>query len=295
MMRSSASKDRATTTLQAYLSELKDDTLLSAEEERSLAEAIARGDRDARARMIRANLRLVVRIARDYTGRGLPLDDLVGEGNLGLIRAAEQFDPRFGTRFSTYASYWIKQAIRHALTNTTAMIRLPAHIVNILSKWRRAERVLQRRLGFPPTPERIADELGLTESQRQLVERAMQAGRLGPEGQGGEDHESWSTEAAADPHQAPDEELAALERRGDLWRRLEQLDDRERTILMLRYGLGGQEPLTLKQIGQRLGVTREWVRKIEFRAVQKLDTRDIAPARRTADRSTPSPPALRTA
>src|SRR5205823_12079025 len=119
-----------------YLREIRDDALLSAAEERALAEAIARGDRDARARMIQANLRLVVKIAREYLGRGMSLDDLVGEGNLGLIRATEEFDPRFGTRFSTYASYWIKQAIRHALTNTTATIRLPAHMVTLLSKWR---------------------------------------------------------------------------------------------------------------------------------------------------------------
>src|SRR6185312_16527114 len=110
----------------------------------ALAEAIARGDRDARTRMIRANLRLVVKIARDYVGRGLVLDDLIGEGNLGLIRAAEEYNPSFGTRFSTYASYWIKQAIRHALTNTTATIRLPAHMVGLLSKWRKAERALTR-------------------------------------------------------------------------------------------------------------------------------------------------------
>src|SRR5262245_47819249 len=125
------------TSLQLYLREIKDDPLLTAAEECALAEAIARGDHEAKARMVQANLRLVVKIARDYVGRGLVLDDLIGEGNLGLIRAAEDFDPRFGTRFSTYASYWIKQAIRHALINTTATIRLPAHMVGLLTKWRR--------------------------------------------------------------------------------------------------------------------------------------------------------------
>src|SRR5262245_62413090 len=128
--------------LNLYLREIKDDPLLSAAEERALAEAIARGDREARSRMIQANLRLVVKIARDYLGRGMVLDDLIGEGNVGLIRAAEDYDPRFGTRFSTYASYWIKQSIRHALINTTATIRLPAHMVNLLTKWRRSERAL---------------------------------------------------------------------------------------------------------------------------------------------------------
>jgi RNA polymerase primary sigma factor len=278
------SKDRSPTALQTYLQEIRQDDLLSADQERELAEAIARGDRDARGRMIRANLRLVVRIARDYTGRGLSLDDLVGEGNLGLIRAAEQYDPSFGTRFSTYASYWIKQAIRHALTNTTATIRLPAHMVNLLSKWRQAERLLQRRLGFPPTPERIARELNMTEAQRLLVERALLASRLQPEGQGGFDRDSSTTDEAPDLHDAPDVALEADERRRDLWQRLERLDDRERTILSLRYGLEGGDPLTLKEVGKRLGVTREWVRKIEVRAVRKLDDREADTADTEATR-----------
>src|SRR3954451_24945123 len=148
-------------TLNLYLREIKDGPLLSAAEERELAEAIARGDRVARARMIQANLRLVVKIARDYLGRGMVLDDLIGEGNLGLIRAAEEFNPRFGTRFSTYASYWIKQGIRHALTNTAATIRLPAHMVTLLSKWRKAERAMYRDLGRMPGFDEVADALGL--------------------------------------------------------------------------------------------------------------------------------------
>ena len=122
------------TGIQIYLQEIKDDALLSASEERELAGAIARGDEAARRRMIEANLRLVVKIARDYVGRGIALDDLIGEGNLRLIRATKEFDPRFGTRFSTYASYWIMQAIRHALINTTATIRLPVHMVGLLTK-----------------------------------------------------------------------------------------------------------------------------------------------------------------
>src|SRR3954469_5006615 len=174
------------TTLNLYLSAIKDDPLLSAGEERELAEAIARGDRDARALMIQANLRLVVKIARDYLGRGLVLDALFGEGILGLIRAAEEFDPRFGTRFSTYASYWIKQAIRHALINTAATIRLPAHMVNLLTKWRRAERALTRELGCTPTTDQVAVALGLTDTQRILVEKARRARQLRLESGSGE-------------------------------------------------------------------------------------------------------------
>ncbi len=142
----------SSSTLDVYLREIQTTDLLSADEERELAEAIRNGDKDARARMIQANLRLVVKIAREYLGRGLTLDDLIGEGNLGLIRATEQFDPAFGTRFSTYAAHWIKQAIRHALTNTAATIRLPAHMVGLLTRWRRTERALRRELGHDPAP-----------------------------------------------------------------------------------------------------------------------------------------------
>jgi RNA polymerase primary sigma factor len=279
MIRPQAKDGNSSSPLSVYLRQIKDDPLLSAAEERSLAEAIARGDRDARARMIRANLRLVVKIARDYVGRGLVLDDLIGEGNLGLIRAAEEFDPQFGTRFSTYASYWIKQAIRHALTNTTATIRLPAHMVGLLTRWRRAERVLCRELGAPPSAEQVAVALGLTESQQVLVERARRASHLRHERRrNGEESRTWSPDESPDIHsEPPDALLEADDERRSLLRRLEQrLDERERTIVTLRFGLEGEVPMTLQEVGQRLGVTREWVRRIEMRAVRKLDDREPA-------------------
>jgi RNA polymerase primary sigma factor len=277
MRRAQAKDYTASNPLNIYLRQIKDDPLLSAAEERSLAEAIARGDRDARARMIRANLRLVVKIARDYVGRGLVLDDLIGEGNLGLIRAAEEFDPRFGTRFSTYASYWIKQAIRHALTNTTATIRLPAHMVGLLTKWRRAERALCREFGAPPSAEQVAVALGLTDAQRVLVERAQRASQLRLESGGGDEGGTWSPDESSDDGAAPDALLEAADERRSLLRRLERLDDRERTIVALRFGLEGELPMTLKEVGKRLGVTREWVRKIEIQAVRKLDDDHDAP------------------
>jgi RNA polymerase primary sigma factor len=251
-----------------YLRQIRDDALLSGAEECALAEAIKAGDSDARARMIRSNLRLVVKIARDYTGRGMSLDDLIGEGNLGLIRAAEDFDPRFGTRFSTYASHWIKQAIRHALTNTTATIRLPAHMVTLLSKWRKAERALSRELGQSPTFDHVAVTLGLSETQRILVERAKRASQLRLEGGDGE---AWTPDEAGDHREGPDAALEAADERRHLLGRLDRLDDRERIIVSLRFGLDGDDPMTLKEVGRRLGVTREWVRKIEVRAVKKLD------------------------
>lgn len=254
-----------------YLRDLKEDVLLTADEEGALAAAIARGDEQARRRMIEANLRLVVKIARDYVGRGIALDDLIGEGNLGLIRAAEEFDPSFGTRFSTYASYWIKQAIRHALVNTTATIRLPAHMVGLLTRWRRAERALCRERRHAPSFEEVAACLGLSPTQKMLVARAQRARLLKLEsGMTGEAHR-WSPDEAIDARESPGSSLEADDERAALMRRLDRLDDRERIVLKLRYGLEGAVPQTLKEIGRKLGVTREWVRKIEIRAVRKLD------------------------
>lgn len=258
-------------TLNLYLREIKDGPLLTAAEECELAGAIARGDGDARARMIRSNLRLVVKIARDYLGRGMVLDDLIGEGNLGLIRATEEFDPSFGTRFSTYASYWIKQSIRHALINTSATIRLPAHMVNLLTKWRRAERTLAGASDCAPTPDQVAVDLGLTDAQRVLVDKARRATQLRLEGGSGEAGGDWLIDETSESDDSPDAMMEADDERQSLLRRMQRLDDRERAILAMRFGLEGAPPLTLKEVGKRLGVTREWVRKIEIRAVRKLD------------------------
>ncbi len=260
-----------TTGLYLYLKDIKDDALLTAAEERELAAEIAQGNEAARQRMIEANLRLVVKIARDYVGRGIPIDDLIGEGNLGLIRAAKEYDPQFGTRFSTYASYWIKQAIRHALINTTTTIRLPAHMVGLMTRWRRTERALAKELRRTPTFEEIATTMGLTSMQRMLVSRAQKARQLKLESGLSGDINRWSPEEAIDDADRPGASVEAEDDRAQLLRRLSRLDERERTILALRYGLEGATPLTLKEIGRQLGVTREWVRKIEMRAVRKLD------------------------
>ena len=269
-------KSRELGAMDLYLNQIRDDDLLSATEECALARAIADGDQAAKSRMIRANLRLVVRIARDYVGRGLSIEDLIGEGNLGLIRATEEFDPTYGTRFSTYASYWIKQAIRHALTNTAATIRLPAHMVTLMSKWRKAERALSRDLGQSPTCDQVANLLNLTDAQRVLIDRARRASTLRPEG--GDDEHGWSADFTGDDRPAPDQAMEVDDERRQLRQRLEQLEPREQTILTLRFGLDGDEPMTLKEVGRRLGVTREWVRKIEVRAVRKLDGSSAEPA-----------------
>jgi RNA polymerase primary sigma factor len=272
---------RANPALDAYLSDIRRDDLLTADEEAALARRIAAGDADARARMIRSNLRLVVKIARQYAGGPLSLDDLVGEGNVGLIRAVECYSPAYGTRFSTYAAHWIKQAIRQALTNTTATIRLPAHMVGLLRRWARTARALARSLGREPLFDEVADALGLSAAQREMVTQAMRARRLTHEG-GGEPEAAWSSEEAPDERPSPELECEADEERDAVLRRLDRLDGRERMVVALRFGLEGQPPLTLKEIGRRLGITREWVRKIELRAVRKLDDapadREPAPA-----------------
>ena len=296
------SQARPAQSLDVYLHEIQEDRLLTAAEEATLARSIARGDIDARARMIRSNLRLVVKIARDYAGRGLAIDDLIGEGNLGLIRAAEEFNPEFGTRFSTYAGYWIKQAIRHALTNTTATIRLPSHMVGLLTRWRRAERALSREFGQAPTEEQVAVQLGLTDAQLEMVRKARRAGRLQLEsGFSGGPGDGWTPDESPDDRATPDSLLEADDERAILRGRLARLDDRERSIVSLRYGLDGGEPMTLKEVGRRMGVTREWVRKIELRAVKKLEEADPAPAtpprrsRKVSSRSASSAPAATSA
>lgn len=284
MIRPWMASREAAGTLDPYLRSIRADSLLTAEEERELAAAIARGDREATARMIRANLRLVVRIAREYLGRGLPLDDLVGEGNLGLIRAVRDYDPAFGTRFSTYAAHWIRQAIRQALLTTAETIRLPAHMVGLLTRWRRAERLLRRDLGREPSAREIADALELSEAQRGMVEQALRARRLRLDGDrpGGSDSSSFDEAAVApiaaiDARPSPEEQAETSEAIAQVLRRLDRLDGRERTVVSLRFGLDGHEPMTLKEVGRRLGVTREWVRKIEVRAVRKLDDAPAAP------------------
>jgi RNA polymerase primary sigma factor len=266
--------------------ETDDSELLTAEQECSLALAVARGDEIARNRLVQGNARLVVRIASQYVGRGLSLEDLVGEGNLGLIRAAQEFDPRFGTRFSTYSAYWIKQSIRLALTNTSAMIRLPSHMVTLLRKWARLKRIMERDLGREATFEEIADRLELNEAYRNHVRNAFNARHLNIESNRSDEESSWRVDDFA--HESPTVEASLETKEQQLWlmRRMTRLTDLERAVITLRYGLHGEESLTWCEIGRRLGVTREWARKIELKALAKLRTEPVetAPKRRTGAR-----------
>jgi RNA polymerase primary sigma factor len=220
--------------------------------------------------MIQANLRLVIKIAAEYADRGVNLDDLVAEGNVGLIRAVEQFEPRFGTRFSTYAYHWIKQSIRRAVLNATSMIRIPSHMIGLLNKWRRAERAIARERGSAPSFTELASLLGLSKTQSTLIFKAHRARYLKLEGSMIAEAGRWSPVEAVDPYPTPDTVLENDDERRRMLERMAALDGRERTILMLRYGLTEDEPLTLKEIGRRLGITREWVRKLELNAVEKL-------------------------
>ncbi len=241
---------------------------LSRDEVREMAALIAGGDQAARNQMVRAYLGLVVTIAREFQGRGLVFDDLVGEGNLGLIRAAEDFDPEFGTRFSTYAAYWVKQAIRDALMNTTATIRLPVHMVRLLTKWRRTERTLGRQRDRVPDFDEVASVLGLSERQKSSVRKARMAGQLRLEDTRGGGAANGLLDATTDQH-GPVEALLQADERDTLMHRMESLDNRERTVLTLHYGLDG-ESLTLREVGTRLGLCGERVRKIEAAAIRKL-------------------------
>ncbi len=274
---------RGSFSLQVYLSEIRDIPLLTADEEIHLAQAVARGDQSARTRMIEANLKLVAKIAGQFVGGPLGVEDLIAEGNVGLIHAVECFDPDKGNRFSTYAVYWIKQSIYQALMNTTATIRLPAHMVGLLRRWARTVRDLGRRLGREPYFDEVADTLQLTEAQREMVAQAMRARHMVREGSSDSDS-TWSSEEASDSRLSPELECESNEEQAAVLRRLDRLDDRERMIISLRFGLEGQEPQTLIQIGRRLGITREWVRKIELRAVSKLGDSFEKPCRPHTER-----------
>lgn len=256
--------------LETYLREINETALLSAKDERDLAKQIADGDVRARDRMVRANLRLVVNIARGYVGKGLGLQDLIEEGNLGLLRAVEGFDPAMGTRFSTYASYWIKQSIKRALINSAKTIRIPAYMVELLSKWRRASARLTEELGRTPTQEEVGRVLGLARKKLPIIKKAIQVYNSTP--QSDQTDAGWSLgEMVMDERlKAPDEELLDHDVLSTVLELLDTLDTREATVLKLRFGLGEGQAHTLKEIGAELGLTRERVRQIETEALAKL-------------------------
>ena len=267
-------KDRSTydgdTAIKLYLREIGQVKLLTPEEEIELAARIKKGDKKAREQMIKANLRLVVKIAHDYEGFGLPLLDLISEGNIGLMKAVERFDPAKGGKLSTYGSWWIKQSIKRALANQSKTIRLPVHLVDKISKMRRTAMRLQEELGREPTDEELAEEMGMSPSRvAQMRTAAIRPASLDAP-IGDEDSNNFAEvvedENAHDPYEYLEEKTVTRM----LQEMVKTLDPREATILRYRFGLDGGSDKTLEEVGEKFGVTRERVRQIQNIALNKL-------------------------
>ena len=257
--------------LQLYLRQINESPLLNAEQEKDLARRIIhQNDPEAREIMVRSNLRLVVNLAKHYVNRGLSLPDLIEEGNIGLLKAVEGFDPENGTRFSTYASWWIKQAIKRALINSVQPIHIPAYMVEMMSKMKQAMRELEDHLGRLPTIDELSLHLDMSPKKLKIIRKAIRAVNT-PTQSGSADGEITLSDMVADTNN-PSPDIAVLDADNirQLMNLLENIDEREAAILRLRYGLDGDEPMTLKQIGQRVGLTRERVRQIEHEALRKL-------------------------
>src|SRR5580765_6311896 len=265
----SVSYETTTDALQLFLREAGRHALLTAAQEVELAKRIERGDLGAKSHMIQANLRLVVSIAKNYRNQGLPFLDLIQEGTLGLIRAVEKFDWRRGYKFSTYATWWIRQAVARALADKARTIRMPVHIVERLQKMNRAERTLWTQLGREPTLAEIAKEASLPLEQAREVKAAARASTSLDQPVGEQEDAVFGDFVAGDGP-LPDEQVEVTLRSQALVRGLAALSDRERKVICLRYGLGGSEPKTLEEIGRTLRLTRERVRQIEVHALRRL-------------------------
>lgn len=271
--------------LQIYLQEIGKTPLLSIEEEVTLARRIRRGDKAAREHMIKANLRLVVKIAMDYKDFGLPLLDLISEGNIGLVKAVERFDPRKGGKLSTYAAWWIKQSIKRALANQSKTIRLPVHLVDKISRMRKTAMQLSERLGREPTDEELAMELQIpTAKVAHLKSVSVRPASLdAPVGEDG-DSATFGEIVGDENAPSPFEYLREKNLNLDLHSMVDSLDKREADIIRMRFGLDGHGELTLEEVGRRFNVTRERIRQLEYIALGKM-RRAIAKneAVRTAD------------
>jgi RNA polymerase primary sigma factor len=273
--------DMTTDSLQLFLKDIGKVRLLTAQEEVDLAKRIERGDLDAKQKMVESNLRLVVSIAKNYRNQGLPFLDLIQEGTLGLVRAAEKFDYRKGFKFSTYATWWIRQAIARALADKARTIRIPVHVVEKLNKIGRAERKLVTELGREPTPEEIADVTGIEPDEVDSIKRSAQAPVSLEKPVGDEEESEFGQFIADERAESPYERAAEILTKEALREALENLSYRERRVLELRYGLGGEHPRTLDEVGRTFNVTRERIRQIENQSLKKLQS--LAEAQKLRD------------
>jgi RNA polymerase primary sigma factor len=256
--------------IQVYLQEISGTPLLTMQEEIELAARIKNGDQKARAWMIKANLRLVVKIAHDYSNLGLPLLDLISEGNIGLIKAVERFNPGKGGKLSTYSSWWIKQSIKHALANQNKTIRLPVHVVDKISKMRRVSLQMSEELGREPTDQEFAEEIGISSAKlSQLKMVSIRPASLDAP-ISNDDSTEFGEIVGDEDARTPFELFRDKNMRDELSELLEVLDDRERKIIFERFGWDGGKPKTLEEVGKTFGVTRERIRQLQNIALVKL-------------------------
>ncbi len=274
--------DITTDSIQQFMNEAARHPLLTADEEVELSKRIQRGDLAAKERMINANLRLVISIARKYQGQGLPLGDLIQEGMLGLIRAVEKFDWRKGFKFSTYGTLWIRQAIGRGLANSSRTVRLPVHIASQARKIRDAERELAAKLERDPTPDELSDLVGMTPREIEDIRAADRTPTSLDRGVG-DSEETALGDLIADDAATPDQEVQQEHGDSTVRQVVGGLPSPERDVLTLRYGLGGTEAVALRETGRRLGISAERVRQIEDRALRKLaDDGELAALRDAA-------------
>jgi RNA polymerase primary sigma factor len=263
-------REVTTDSLQLFLKDIGKVELLTAAQEVELAKRIERGDMAAKRHMVEANLRLVVSIAKKYRNQGLPFLDLIQEGTIGLVRAAEKFDYRKGFKFSTYATWWIRQAVARALADKARTIRMPVHVVEKLNKIVRSERKLRAELGREPTALEIAIDLDLLPEEVEQIRRSSQAPVSLEKPVGDEEESEFGHFLTDESVPLPDEAAEVTLRKETLNRILDQLSTRERRVLELRYGLDGQHPRTLDEVGRTFNVTRERIRQIENQSLKKL-------------------------
>jgi RNA polymerase primary sigma factor len=265
-----APREVSTDSLQLFLKDIGKVDLLTAAQEVELAKRIERGDHSAKQEMVEANLRLVVSIAKKYRNQGLPFLDLIQEGTIGLVRAAEKFDYRKGFKFSTYATWWIRQAVARALADKARTIRMPVHVVEKLNKIVRSERKLRAELGREPNAAEIARDLDLTSDEVEHIRRSAQTPVSLEKPVGDEDESEFGHFITDENMPLPDEEAEVTMRKETLIKILGTLSSRERQVLELRYGLDGQHPRTLDEVGRTFNVTRERIRQIENQSLKKL-------------------------